>query len=265
MYISTKVSSRCMPAWMPSILIIAITMLLPTAANALVCQQRSELPTSENTRAYASELPLRHQEGYRRGFMWHIHIDMPVECTWSGGQGAELAAEQQSAESLHIYLDPAWQDPQLSRMMWGISVDHGRSIYRAGQRMMMLQSNQHMPSFSIIRICDHHDEAGCRHWRNAPNQDYKTSVAFLLPIDLYFLPPLPQKSYLGYLLLQISDGQIRPDVRSRLNVPVYLPSLEENKAPFVTLEEPRTQLSRTSFRIGLRHGDFKAGMFPQHS
>lgn len=227
MYTGVRMRGFQMSSIWLGILLLLMAMLMSEQAQALVCLQRGELPTAESTHAYEGELPLRYKDKERgSGLIWHIHMDIPVECAWSDEKGEELAAEQQSAQPLYVYLDPAWQDTALNAMDLDISVDHGRSIYPMGKHLHVLKSDQHMPSFSLMRICDHHDERGCRHWRNAPSQDYRTPVKVLLPIDLYLKHPLPQAAFSSRLLLQVGNNQQRPDVRTRLNVPVRLPGSE---------------------------------------
>lgn len=206
-----------------SVLLLAV-LLVPRQTQALVCQQRGELPAAESARAYAGELPLYYKNReHSGGRVWHIHMDILIECAWSDEKGAELAAEQQSPQLLYVYLDPALQDTMLNSIPWDISVDHGRSIYPVGRYQHVLKSDQHMPIVSLLRICDHHDEWGCRHWRNAPSQDYRTPTTFLLPIDLYLPLPLPQIPFIGRLVLHVGSHQKQPDVRSRLNVPIRFP------------------------------------------
>lgn len=227
---------RCfqMPGVWLSMLLLAI-LLVPEQAQALVCQQRGELPAVESAHAYAGELPLHYKDHeHDNSRIWHIHMDIPIECAWSDEKGGELAAEQQSSQPLYVYLDPAQQDTALNSMTWDISVDHGRSIYPVGKRRRVLKSDQHMPAFSLLRICDHHDEWGCRHWRNAPSQDYRSPTTFLLPIDLYLPHPLPQTSFVGRLFLQVGGHQEPPDVRSRLNVPVHFPGSNRPQQPSAT-------------------------------
>lgn len=206
---------------------ILLTVLISGQAQALVCLQRGELPTVESAHAYEGNLPLHYRNRESNsGLVWHIHMDIPIECAWSDEKGGELAAEQQSSQPLYVYLDPAWQESTLNTMNLEISVDHGRAIYPLGSRLHVLKSDQHMPMFSLIRICDHHDEWGCRHWRNAPSQDYRMPVAILLPIDLYLKYPLPQTPFTGRLILQVGNNQEQPDSRIRLNVPIHLPGNE---------------------------------------
>ena len=223
MYTRFRVHRYQMSAWRLSILLAVL--LLSGNAHALVCQQRGELPLSESAQILVGEPALQHSEDHRGGGVWHIHMEVPIECTWIDERGEALAAEQQSMEALHVYIDPSWQDPTLASMTWDISVDQAHSVYRVGQQMMVLNSNQHMPCFLIMRICDHRDEIGCRHWRNASGQDYNRRIALILPVDLYFHSPFPRRSYLAHLLLQVGSGRARPDIRSRLNVPVRLPSM----------------------------------------
>ncbi len=235
--------------WLGILLLVAV--LMSGHAQALVCLQRGELPTAESTHAYEGELPLHYRDKERgSGLIWHIHMDVPIECAWSDERGGELAAEQQSSQALHVYLDPAWQDPALNAMDLEISVDHGRSIYPMGKRLHVLKSDQHMPTFSLLRICDHHDEWGCRHWRNAPSQDYRAPVMILLPIDLYLKHPLPQATFSSRLLLQVGNNQQRPDVRTRINVPVHLPGSERSPS---SVPDTSQKPFPTPLRKMLRH------------
>lgn len=217
-------------AWLGMLLLTA--MLISGHAHALVCLQRGELPTSESTHVYTDALPQHYKEHqHQNGLIWHIHMDVPMQCAWSDERGGELAAEQQSSQSLYVYLDPAWQDPALDAMSVSVSVDHGRSIHAIGPQLRVLKSDQHMPTFSVMRICDHHDEWGCRHWRNAPSQDYRTPISITLPVDLYIQHPLPQTRFVGRLLLQVGNNQERPDRRARLNVPFHFPSCDHRRLP----------------------------------
>lgn len=217
--------------WLGILLIVSIS----GKAQALVCLQRGELPTAENTHVYEGNLPLRAQRsGTSNGLVWHIHMDIPMECAWSDEKGSELAAEQQSSQPLYVYLDPAWQESTLNTMDAEISVDHGRAIYPLGKRLHVLKSDQNMPTFSLMRICDHHDEWGCRHWRNAPSQDYRMPIAILLPIDLYLKYPLPHAPFTGRLILQVGNNQEWPDSRARFNVPIHFPGNERSSSSLPT-------------------------------
>ena len=230
-------------------ILLLLVMSTPGQAHALVCQQRGEWPAVESAHIYEGELPLHYdRQGHENGLIWHVHMDIPIECAWSDERGGELAAEQQSAQPLYVYLDPAWQDASLNAMGVDISVDHGRSIYPLGKHLHVLKSDQHMPPFSLMRICDHHDEWGCRHWRNAPSQDYRAPVTLLLPIDMYVKHSLPQRSFVGRLLLQVGNDQARPDVRSRINVPLHLPEDEHHPIPLAPSGSSHVPLRRV-----LRH------------
>lgn len=219
-----QMSSR----WLGMLLLV----LVSGQAHALVCQQRGDWPAVESAHVYEGELPL-HYEGQEneRDLIWHIHMDIPFECARSDEQGGEWVAEQQSAQPLYVYFNPAWQEASLNAMGLGISVDHGRSIYPLGKDAYALKSDQHMPLASLIRICDHHDEWGCRHWRNAPCQSYHVPVTLLLPIDLYLKHSPPLHSFNGRLLLQVGSDQIRPIIRTRINVPIHLPENERYPVP----------------------------------
>lgn len=183
---------------------LALFWLSPPAL-ALVCHQKSVGAHEQSVDARIYYQTVRTSAALRTNeVIWHKHVDIPIQCSWQDGTASDLSAQAGSNEPVLAFLHPQKAADEHDGLALGVSVNSAPVVYKQSSARI-IDTGLHMPTYSAERVCEHWDAYGCRHWREAPNRDYREPIDFVVPLDLYVrrLPGAMTRITDQHVLLQL--------------------------------------------------------------